>query len=152
MGFSTSDKSPNFSRLPTITVPHNCLTGATSRPKVQSIRISDFVVVKITWNKPYQMSNLYTYYMSTTVLIAERTTIVRFKTTLHNKGISPSVLPSSRLFKRKKKTNNLDSLARTTSLRCQIARKRAQRAPLWLKRDRLHAAVPEAVPEFMQAR
>jgi hypothetical protein len=42
-------------------------------------------------------------------------------------------------------------LPRATSLPCQVTRVWVQGAPLRLKRYRLHSAVPEAVPELMQA-
>ena len=109
-----------------LTVSHNCLTGATFRPNARSIRISDFVVVKIAWNRPHQLSNCYILFEH---YCSHNWAILRFKTTFHNKATSPSVLPSSRL-----KKTQISTLQRATPLCSQVARKRAQRAPLGLKR------------------
>jgi hypothetical protein len=72
---------------------------------------------------------------------------------------SPSVpaLPSSQL--KKKKLTNLDSATPAfqptrwaSPLRRQVTRERAQRTPLGLQRYGMHAALPETVPELVQAR
>jgi hypothetical protein len=67
------------------------------------------------------------------------------KTTFYTKATSPtrSVLSI--------KPRAYSTLLRGPPLGRQVTRERAQRAPLRLKRYRLHATVPQAIPELMQA-